>query len=131
MSMSQALEVRVPLLDHELIELVMAIPDEHKRHERTPKPLLVESLGGLLPDDIVHRPKQGFTLPFEPWMRGPLRDFCEERLGERGLSGRGLMKPSAIADLWRSFLDGGRNVSWSRLWVLVVLDAWLEKLCSH
>ena len=125
MSMAHGLEVRVPLLDHLLVELVMALPDSVKQPDGTPKRLLVESLGGLLPDSIVHRPKQGFTLPFDPWMRGPLRSFCEERLGDRGLSGRGLFKPAQIQRLWQSFLAG--DVSWSRLWVLVVLDAWLDK----
>ena len=127
MSMAHALEVRVPLLDHELIELVGRVPDAHKVARGTPKRLLVDSLGGLLPDEIVHRPKQGFTLPFDPWMRGPLRAFCEERLGERGLAGRGIVSPDAVRQLWDSFINGGRDVSWSRLWVLVVLDAWLER----
>ena len=61
------------------------------------KRLLVESLDGLLPDPIVRRPKQRFTLPFDPWMRGPLKSFCEERLGERGLSGRGMFNPLAAS----------------------------------
>jgi asparagine synthase (glutamine-hydrolysing) len=127
MSMAHALEVRVPLLDHELVELVTALPDAHKQSDTTPKSLLVDSLDDLLPAEIVHRPKQGFTLPFDPWMRGPLRGFCEERLGDCGLSGRGLMNPEAVSGLWRAFVAGDRSVSWSRLWVLVVLDAWLER----
>lgn len=126
MSMAHALEVRVPLLDHVLVDAVMALPDSVKRPDGVPKRLLVESLGGLLPESIVHRPKQGFTLPFDPWMRGPLRSLCEERLGDRGLAGRGLFKPDQIGRLWQSFLSGGKDVSWSRLWVLVVLDAWLD-----
>src|SRR5205807_4030011 len=63
MSMAHGLEIRVPLLDHELAQYVVGLPDAHKRPGSTPKRLLVESLGGLLPDDIVRRPKQGFTLP--------------------------------------------------------------------
>jgi len=127
MSMAHALEVRVPLLDHQLVDLVTSLPDSIKQaDDDTPKPLLVESLNGLLPDSIVHRPKQGFTLPFDPWMRGPLGAFCERRLGENGLAGRGLMKAATIQRLWRSFLDGGKDVSWSRLWTLVVLDSWLD-----
>jgi asparagine synthase (glutamine-hydrolysing) len=125
MSMAHALEVRVPLLDHVLVDLVMALPDSVKQTDGVPKRLLVESLDGLLPDSIVHRPKQGFALPFDPWMRGPLRPLCEERLGDRGLAGRGIFKPAQIQRLWRSFLSGGKDVSWSRLWALVVLDAWL------
>jgi asparagine synthase (glutamine-hydrolysing) len=127
MSMAHALEVRVPLLDHHLVDLVTSLPDSIKQPGgNTPKPLLVESLDGLLPDSIVHRPKQGFTLPFDPWMRGPLRTFCERRLGDEGLAGRGLMNAPAIHRLWRSFLDDGKDVSWSRLWTLVVLDSWLD-----
>jgi asparagine synthase (glutamine-hydrolysing) len=126
MSMAHALEVRVPLLDHLLVELVTALPASVKQSDGVPKRLLVESLGGLLPDSIVNRPKQGFALPFDPWMRGPLRAFCEGRLGDHGLAARGLMKPEALRRLWRSFLEGGRDVSWSRLWALVVLDCWLD-----
>jgi asparagine synthase (glutamine-hydrolysing) len=127
MSMAHGLEARVPLLDHLLVELVMALPDSVKQPGNVPKRLLVESLGGLLPDSIVKRPKRGFTLPFDPWMRGPLRSFCEERLGDRGLSGRGIFKPAQIQSLWDSFLSGGHDVSWARLWILVVLDSWLDR----
>jgi asparagine synthase (glutamine-hydrolysing) len=127
MSMAHGLEVRVPLLDHRLVDYVTAVGDGEKQGGTVPKRLLVESLGGLLPDDIVQRPKLGFTLPFEPWMRGALRPFCEEHLGDRGLSARGLFRPGEIRGLWQSFLDGGRDVSWSRLWILVVLDDWLDR----
>jgi asparagine synthase (glutamine-hydrolysing) len=127
MSMAHSLEVRVPLLDHELVDYVMSVRDVHKQPNGTPKRLLVESLGELLPQQVVHRPKQGFTLPFDPWMRGPLRPFCEERLGDRGLGGRGLFNAAEVQRLWRSFLEGARDVSWSRLWALVALDAWLDR----
>ena len=125
MSMAHSLEVRVPLVDHLLVDDVMALPDGAKRPNGTPKRLLVEALEGLLPDEIVHRPKQGFTLPFDPWMRGPLRSFCERRLA--ALGERHVVKPREIQRVWRSFLDGGKDVSWSRLWTLVVLDAWLDR----
>jgi asparagine synthase (glutamine-hydrolysing) len=127
MSMAHALEVRVPLLDHRLVGYVMGLPDSHKRPGPTPKRLLVESLGGLLPDDIVQRPKQGFTLPFDPWMRGALRVFCEDRLSVDRVASRGLFHPGEVQSLWRAFLDGRSDVSWSRLWILVVLEEWLER----
>ncbi len=126
MSMAHGVEVRVPLLDHLLVDLVTSLPETVKQPGGdTPKPLLVESLGKLLPESIVHRPKQGFALPFDPWMRGPLRAFCERRLG--GLAGRGLMNAAAIDRLWQSFLAKGHDVSWSRLWTLIVLDSWLDQ----
>jgi asparagine synthase (glutamine-hydrolysing) len=127
MSMAHALEVRVPLLDHRLVEYVMGLTDSHKRPGATPKRLLVESLSGLLPTDIVHRPKQGFTLPFDPWMRGALRGFCEDRLSVDRVESRGLFRPREVQLLWRAFLDGRADVSWSRLWILVVLEEWLER----
>jgi asparagine synthase (glutamine-hydrolysing) len=131
MSMAHSLEVRVPLLDHVLVEHVMALPDAIKQPNGVAKRLLVESLDGCLPEAIVTRRKQGFTLPFDPWMRGPLRGLCEERLGDRGLAGRGLLNSSQVRRLWRSFLEGGKDVSWSRLWALVVLDAWLDRNGLH
>jgi asparagine synthase (glutamine-hydrolysing) len=127
MSMAHALEVRVPLLDHRLVEYVMGLADSHKCPGATPKRLLVESLGGLLPADIVHRRKQGFTLPFDPWMRSALRGFCEERLSIARVESRGLLWPREVQSLWRAFLDGRGDVSWSRLWVLVVVEDWLER----
>jgi asparagine synthase (glutamine-hydrolysing) len=125
MSMAHGLEVRVPLLDHALMEYVMGLPDARKQPNGTPKRLLVESLGGLLPEDIVRRPKQGFTLPFELWMRGELRTFCAERLGPHGLGARGIFRQGRLESLWQSFVDGRPDVSWSRVWHLVVLEDWL------
>ena len=127
MSMAHALEVRVPLLDHKLVEYLMGLPDSCKISNGTPKRLLVESLNGLLPDEIVNRPKKGFTLPFDPWMRGGLRAFCEERLSPERIGSRGFFRPERVQQLWQSFLAGRSNVSWSRLWILVVLEDWLEQ----
>jgi asparagine synthase (glutamine-hydrolysing) len=127
MSMAHALEVRVPLLDHKLVEYLMGLPCRYKMSNGTPKRLLVESLGKLLPSEIVHRPKQGFTLPFSPWMKGALRRFCEERLSPERVASRGIMRPERVQKLWSDFLGGRANVSWSRLWVLVVLEEWLER----
>jgi asparagine synthase (glutamine-hydrolysing) len=125
MSMAHGLEVRVPLLDHELVAYVMGLPDRIKRPNGTPKRLLVETLGGLLPADIVGRRKQGFVLPFDAWLRAQLRSFSESRLA--GLSERGLVRADGVSSLWHAFLTGHRGVSWSRPWVLVVLEHWLER----
>lgn len=127
MSMAHALEVRVPLLDHKLVEYVMGVPGAMKRPNGTPKSLLVASLGDLLPRDVVHRPKQGFTLPFANWMRGALRTFCETRLDPQRIAGRGLFDAREVSRLWKLFLAESPEVSWSRLWVLVVLEEWLEQ----
>lgn len=127
MSMAHALEVRVPLLDHKLVEYLMGVPDAYKRPNGTPKPLLVASLGDLLPHEVIHRPKQGFTLPFAKWMQGDLRRFCEDQLGPERVKSRGIFDASEITRMWKSFIDGSQEVSWSRLWVLVALEEWLER----
>ncbi len=127
MSMAHALEVRVPFLDHKLAEYVMGVPASYQCSGGTPKPLLVASLDGALPDGIARRPKQGFTLPLDSWMRGPLRGFCEERLGPGRLGGRGIFQAPELQALWASFLAGDKAVSWSRLWVLVALEEWLDR----
>ncbi|MBL4705514.1 MAG: asparagine synthase (glutamine-hydrolyzing) [Flavobacteriales bacterium] len=122
MSMNSALEVRVPFLDHELVEFAIGIPDDLK-FPNYPKQLLVESLGDLLPDEIVHRPKMGFVLPWEQWMKGELKTFCEERL--MSLAKKPFMSQMALEDLWNRFLKGDKEITWSRLWYLVVLENWM------
>jgi asparagine synthase (glutamine-hydrolysing) len=127
MSMAHGLEVRVPLLDHRLVEYVMGLPLDAKRPGLTPKRLLVDSLGGELPDECVHRRKQGFVLPFDQWMKTDLRGYCEHHLGPAGLASRGVFAPAALATLWERFLAGDRRTSWSRPWTLVALNAWIEQ----
>jgi asparagine synthase (glutamine-hydrolysing) len=127
MSMRHGLEVRVPLLDHRLVEYVMGLPDAVKQAGDVPKRLLVESLGVTLPDECVNRPKRGFVLPFDLWMRGDLRPFCEHHLGPEGLAARTPFCAPAVAQLWRSFLANDGRTTWSRLWTLVALNAWLER----
>jgi asparagine synthase (glutamine-hydrolysing) len=129
LGMAHALEVRVPLLDHVLAEYVVSLPDgvKQNRGDGVPKPLLVESLAGCLPRAVTHRPKQGFTLPMAAWMRGELRSFCETRLSPERLGGRGIFQPEQLRTLWGSFLDDRPQTSWSRVWILVVLEEWLER----
>jgi asparagine synthase (glutamine-hydrolysing) len=122
-SMASALEVREPFFDHHLIEYVLRVPDEFKLGDR-PKSLLVDSLGGLLPDEIIDRKKMGFTLPLEKWMRGELREFCDARIS--GLAKRGLIDSDLLKKKWNQFGRGEGGVRWSELWHLVVLTEWLE-----
>ena len=126
MSMAHGLEVRVPLLDHRLVEYVLGVPESFKAARGTPKRLLVESLPEPLPSECVHRPKRGFVLPFDGWMRGELRAYCESRLGPDGLAGRGILRPDGIDRIWRAFLAGQPGVTWSRPWTLVALEAWMS-----
>lgn len=124
MSMAHALEVRVPFLDHDLVEYVLAVGDDLK-YPHQPKKLLVDSLGDLLPREIIDRPKMGFTLPWELWMREELRSFCADRL--QALGKRKAFRAGAIDQLWARFLAKDPGVNWARLWSLVVLEDWLQR----
>jgi len=126
MSMSQGLEVRVPLIDHELAKTVLAMPGRRKVNG-TPKKLLVGALAGSLPDEIVHRPKRGFTLPFEYWLRQDLREEIEPVLSAKCVSvgplGE-LLNAGQVEQVWEDFQRG--EVSWTRPWSLYVLQRWCE-----
>lgn len=124
MSMAHALEVRVPFLDHHLVTYTLGVPDPYK-FPHTPKKLLTDALGTLIPRDIVERKKMGFTLPWEHWMKNELKSFCQDaltQLGKReGFNARG------IQQLWQAFLNGSTTITWSRIWHLVVLENWLKQ----
>ncbi len=117
----------MPLLDHRLVEYVVGLPERLKAPGATPKRLLVESVGDAMPPSIVHRPKRGFVLPFDTWMKGELRALCDHHLGPDGLGRLGLIQREPVEALWRSFLSGDGRTTWSRPWTLVAFDAWRER----
>jgi asparagine synthase (glutamine-hydrolysing) len=126
MSMSQGLEVRVPLIDHQLAKTVLALPGAWKL-SRIPKKLLVETLAGSLPDEIVYRRKRGFTLPFDHWMRQELRPEIETILNAKRIESgplAGLLDGKETARVWSDF--GRQKISWTRPWALYVLQRWCE-----
>jgi asparagine synthase (glutamine-hydrolysing) len=121
MSMAHGLEVRVPLIDDKLVEYVFNLPGDLKINGHTPKHLLVKAAGDLLPDEVVHRPKRGFTFPFEHWLRDEMRGEMEkELLSESPLDE--FLSPEAVKKIWQEFLAG--RISWSRPWSLYVLRRW-------
>ena len=124
MSMAVALEVREPFLDYKLIEFVLGVNDEHK-YPHSPKKLLIDSLGDLLPNEIVNRPKMGFTLPWQQWMKNDLKTFCEENV--QALETKNIFIKGKVTELWQKFLMGEVTVTWSRLWHLVVLNDWIDR----
>jgi asparagine synthase (glutamine-hydrolysing) len=124
MSMAVALEVREPFLDHKLIEFALSVGDNFK-FPHTPKKLLVDSLGDLLPPEIVNRPKMGFTLPWQQWMKNDLKSFCEKNLSE--FAEYPFCQKENVLSLWTRFLAGDKTVTWSRIWHLVVLNNWIKE----
>lgn len=127
MSMAHGLELRVPFLDRDLVEACFRIPGASKLRGSAPKALLLRSLGVELPAAIVQRPKRGFTLPFERWLRGELRPLVERSLTEDG-STESMLSPCAVRSVWQRFLAG--ETAWSRPWSLFVLKQWCRQNLS-
>ncbi|MEO1450964.1 MAG: asparagine synthase C-terminal domain-containing protein, partial [Bacteroidota bacterium] len=124
MSMAHALEVRVPFFDHTLVEYVLGLPDAVK-YPHSPKELLVSSLGDLLPHEVVHRPKKGFVFPWEQWLRHELKDFGQQHID--ALAQRGIFDGGAVTELWKRFQAQDPTVIWFYVWVLIVLENWLQQ----
>ena len=124
-SMARSLEVRVPLLDTPLVEFVASLPDQARRQSGLQKALLVEALGDLLPVEITSQEKRTFTLPWEEWLRGPLKARMEESFASVPEALSALVKPDGVKSVWNSFLSG--KTSWSRPWSLFVLYEWARK----
>ena len=100
------------------------VPDKYK-YPHTPKKLLVDSLNGLLPSEIVNRPKMGFTFPWNNWMKAELKTFCETNM--HSLAKRKQFNAQGVTNLWKAFLNNHPSVTWSRIWYLVVLENWLSE----
>ena len=130
MSMAHSLEVRVPLVDVKLVEFALSLRGKWKAGNGTngvAKPLLADAVADLLPRDLLARPKMGFTLPFEKWMQGRLRDEIGSVLeSDVQIRQAGLAAANRVKDLWRKFLQKPRSIGWSRPWSLYVLARWCE-----
>lgn len=121
MSMAHSLEVRVPLIDHLLVERLLSLPGALKVAPQQPKKLLVDAVGDL-PPDIVNRPKRGFELPFKHWLLGDLREQVETAFAAPELNQ--LFQREGVQALWQDFLQG--RVTWSRVWSIYVLGEWMR-----
>jgi asparagine synthase (glutamine-hydrolysing) len=124
MSMASALEVRVPFLDHELIEYVLSVPDKFK-YPVSPKSLLTKSLKGLVPEEVINRPKMGFVLPWKDWLKNELRGFCESHISN--IEKREIYEKGSVSKLWNSFMNNDPLATWSRVWHIIVLEEWMKE----
>ena len=117
----------MPFVDVKLVDFVLSLPGEWKLREGSgPKPLLVDAMSDLLPREFMSRPKMGFTLPFEKWMQGKLREEISTVLeDEKRLSLVGLNAES-VRNIWKRFLEKPNAVGWTRPWAIFVLVRWCE-----
>jgi asparagine synthase (glutamine-hydrolysing) len=123
MSMAVSLEMRVPFLDHELVEFVLGLPVTVKKNYPGVKGLLVEACRDLLPPAVYDRPKSGFALPMKQWMLGPLASFVKEGVHEAAT--RHLLPQTFVDEMSEAFRR--ERLHWTRLWSIVVLGHYAKR----
>ena len=125
-AMGESLETRVPLLDHRVVEFAWSLPLQMKIREGQGKWILRKVLQKHVPSKLFERPKMGFGVPVNEWLRGPLRDWAEELLSERRLKDEGFLMPNAVRDIWGEHLKGKVDHAYW-LWDVLMFQSWLIK----
>jgi asparagine synthase (glutamine-hydrolysing) len=119
------LEARVPLLDHRVLEFAWRLPLSLKIRDGQGKWLLRQVLYDYVPREMIERPKMGFGIPIDAWLRGPLRSWAEALLDEQRLRNESFFQAAPIRAKWAEHLSGQRNWQY-HLWDILMFQAWLE-----
>ena len=124
-TMAVSLEARAPFLDHRIVEFAWRLPFHQKVRDGEGKWLLRRVLERYVPTALTNRQKQGFGVPIDAWLRGPLREWAEELLGEKRLRAEGFFVPAAVRDCFEEHLSNRANRQ-HELWAVLMFQAWLE-----
>ena len=125
-SMAVSLEVRVPLLDHRIVECSWKFPNEFNLKNKMGKQPLRQLLNKHVPKNLIERPKMGFAVPMHEWLRGPLKEWAADLLSTQRLDTQGLLNSAAITQLWEEHQSGKKNLQ-DKLWSILMLQAWMDK----
>lgn len=129
-SMAASLETRLPLLDHRLVEFSWRLPNDMKLHGRTTKWLLRAILDRYVPRSLIERPKMGFSVPIDQWLRGGLREWAADMISLSEFHRMFPVRPEALRQLWDGFL-AGRGPSANEIWALIMLSAWTGSVAAN
>jgi asparagine synthase (glutamine-hydrolysing) len=124
-SMGVSLEVRVPLLDHRVVEFASTLPIDFLLHKNSGKWILRQVLYRHVPAQLFDRPKMGFGIPIGAWLLGPLRHWAEQLLDPGRIRRENYLDPAPIQKRWQEHLNGTRDWK-SSLWNVLMFQAWLE-----
>jgi asparagine synthase (glutamine-hydrolysing) len=124
-SMSASLETRAPFLDRRVVELAWHLPIESKIRGRTGKRILRDILCRHVPQALIDRPKQGFAIPLDLWLRGALRDWAEHQLDPARLMATGVVDAGKVRRMWEEHIAGRANAG-PQLWNVLMLQSWME-----
>lgn len=125
-SMATSLEARVPLLDHRVVELAWQLPLSLKVRERQGKWILRKILSRYVPTSLYERPKRGFGVPLDLWLRGSLRDWAENLIDKKKLATQNILNADLIHQRWQAYVSGQRNFP-HPLWSILMFQAWYEQ----
>lgn len=125
-AMAVSLETRVPFLDHEVLEHAWRLPKELKLNEGQSKWCLRQILYRYVPKSLIERPKMGFAVPLDSWLRGPLRGWAEDLLDETRLLEEGFFNADLVRKMWQEHLSGKRNWQY-QLWDILMFQAWYQR----
>ncbi len=125
-SMAVGLEGRDPLLDHKIIEYVASLPVGLKYKQGTSKYILRKILYKYIPKELLERPKQGFSIPLEDWLRGDLRFLIDRYLDKERIKKQGIFNWQVIEEEKKKFLEKGIDYA-DHLWLLITFEMWHEK----
>lgn len=126
MSMAASIEARVPLLDHRIVDFALNLPPKMKMRFGKTKVILRRTMKGKLPENVLSKPKQGFSIPMKHWLRGPLKSMMLDMLSYDSINRQSFFEPNTVQQLISEHLDRKANHS-HRLWALCVFQMWYQK----